>query len=76
MSYHFSKSKVLKVLFLFSKNKIVDDLCFKDLAERSGLSLRTIPRVLDDLEREGLIKIIRMRGRGLKNKYIMRGVKI
>jgi predicted ArsR family transcriptional regulator len=47
----------------------VTDVPFADLAQASGVGLRSIPRHIDRLVASGRVHCMRERGRGRRNSY-------
>ena len=62
---------IIRMILGFPKNRdlMASDISYKVLAKKTGANLRTIKRIVKDLESEGEITIHRGHGRGHRNVY-------
>lgn len=69
MTWERNTQAVMNYLVLRAKDNVVLDCPFPQIAKGAGVGLRSVPRHIEALEKNGSIKVNHTRGRGVCNVY-------
>jgi len=69
MTYDINTQRVFNYLQSISVQRVIEDTSFPQIAEGAGVGLRSVPRHIEQLEKDGCIKVNHTRGRGVCNVY-------